>query len=87
MRTSPAAYIFAADMQPGQHPCPLHILRLNNKGKPRNADQMVTLRRQPLASTETLENIAANKNSFANSDECLENNRFVLHFSQYDFIL
>lgn len=92
MRASPAAYLFADDRLPGQshthtqHTSPLQILRLNNKGKPRNLDQSVTLRRQPLDSSTTLQSIASNKNAFANSDECLEGDRFVLHFGQYKLL-
>lgn len=88
MRNSAAAYIFAGDLQPGgsqmdpHSPLPLQILRLSNKGKPRSLDQLVTLRRQPLSSTSTLENIASNRNSFAHPDECIEDGRFVLNFGQ-----
>ena len=61
---------------------PLELLGLVNKGNPRISDNQVRLRRMPINTSTTFERLANDQTSFANPSVCVEDDRFVVHFSK-----
>jgi len=61
---------------------PLELLGLVNKGNPQVSNNQVWLQRMPINPSSTFERLANDRTSFANLSVCVEDDRFVVHFSE-----
>jgi len=60
----------------------LTLLALRNRGNPRPSDNCIALKEFPVSGSLTLEDLLANRLTFANLLLCLEDGRFIVHFSE-----
>ena len=86
MSTSDSSYQFTSSTQGSSwmshETQPLELLGLVNKGNPRVSDNQVRLQRMPINASSTFERLANDRTSFANPSVCVEDDRFVVHFSE-----
>jgi hypothetical protein len=72
-----------------RYPCiqyeslPLELLGLVNKGNVRLSDNQVQLQRMSVNASTTFQVLAGNRLLYANPNVCIEDDCFVVHFSEY----